>query len=83
MSSWVYIGVVCVCFCILLTISIGESDSVQDCESKGPNLGENWYQSISDERAQPTIVEENRRNNCKGISEATDFVTRANLVKSF
>ncbi|XP_057520838.1 photosystem II D2 protein-like [Amaranthus tricolor] len=36
--------------------------------------------SVSDERAQPTIVEENRRNICKGISEATDFVTRANLV---
>ena len=27
------------CFRILQTISKGESDSVQDCESEGPNLG--------------------------------------------
>ena len=49
------------CFRILQIISKGESDSMQDCESEGPILGANWYQSISDERAQPTIVEENRR----------------------
>ena len=39
MLSWVYTGEDYVCFRILQTISKGESDSVQDCESEGPNLG--------------------------------------------
>ena len=56
---------------------------MQDCESEGPNLGAKLYQSIGDDRAQTTIVEANRRNIGKGVSETTDFVTRANLVKSF
>ena len=35
------------------------AECMQGCESEGHNLGWNWYQSVSDERAQDTIVKEN------------------------
>ena len=38
-----------------------EADCMQVCESGGRKLGANLYQSVSDERAQDTIVEEERR----------------------
>ena len=48
-------------------------DCMQVCESERHNLGANWYQSVSDKRAQDTIIEEDEEKNPTGVSEKTEF----------
>ena len=56
---------------------------MQVCESEGYKLGANWYQSVSDERAQDTIVEEERRKIAQEFQRRLSAQRTRKLVKSF
>ena len=56
---------------------------MQGCESEGHNLGASWYQSVSDERAQDTIVKEERRKITQEYQRRLSSQRTRKLVKSF
>ena len=74
--------VITLCDCELFNIiTIEKAESVQDKQYKGPHLGADWYQSVSNEKAQDTIVKHSITF-CTGNQRRLRIsILRINLVK--